>query len=323
MAMLKADAYGHGALACARALAARVDGFGVARLDEAEKLRQALPDCTILLTAAALDAEALAWCAAHKVAIVVHEQAILAELLRMAQTPAVWLKLNTGMSRLGFAPTDYIAALQQLRERGIPVVAMTHFACADEPDRAPTLRQIRRFTQLLKACPDCPRSLANSAGLVAYPQSQAEWVRPGIMLYGSNPMTQPIDLGLRPVMRLQARILAVSTIPAGAAVGYGATWQAPRTSRIATVGIGYGDGYPRVVNGAAVAGVNGRPAPLAGRVSMDLLAVDVTDVAAGVGDIVTLWGDDPGVDRIASAAGTISYELLCRVQSRVPRIYRD
>ncbi|ORE89493.1 alanine racemase [Oceanococcus atlanticus] len=324
MAMLKADAYGHGLLTCARALAEEADGIAVARLDEAERLRNELPHMPLLLTASALDDEALRWCAAHAVAITLHDHSVLERILRMADTPPLWLKFNSGMNRLGFSPSQFKDVARRLCDKGVHGVMMSHFACADEPLNPLTQAQIAAFRQAhAEHLPDWPASMANSAGVIAHPDSHADWVRPGIMLYGSSPIAGA-DLDLRPVMTLKARILGFQDVAAGQSVGYGGDWVASRPSRIATVGIGYGDGYPRRIAPSAQAWVNGQRVPLAGRVSMDMLALDVTaagDVA--VGEVVTLWGRNLPVDEVAAHAGTISYELLCRVKGRVQRVIRD
>lgn len=322
LAMLKADAYGHGLLDCARALHEVTDALAVARLDEAEMLRQVYPHSPLVLTAASLDEEALRWCAERQVAIVLHEPSVLSLLLALDQLPPVWLKLNTGMNRLGFSAPAFVAAAQALRERGVEPVAMSHFSSADEADPAPSRAQIAAFDAVV---PDgLPQSLCNSAGLIAFPEAQRDWVRPGIMLYGANPLVDGPGPDLEPVMRLQARVLAVNPVGPGDAVGYGRTWRARGGGRIATLGMGYGDGYPRLPGDGARVWIKGRLHPLAGRVSMDLLAVDIGDRRdIAVGDVATLWGPEWPVEQAAAAAGTISYELLCRVQRRVSRICRE
>lgn len=324
MAMLKADAYGHGLLNCAQALADQADGLAVARLDEAEKLRAVLPNMPLLVTAAALDADALAWCAAHEVAIALHDEGQLVSVLSMDTPPPVWLKLNSGMNRLGFSDGAFAKVAQRLTAHGVRGVMMTHFASADEPLKPATRAQVAAFRAVHAAClPDWPASLANSAGVIAHPDSHADWVRPGIMLYGSSPIAGA-DVDLRPVMTLKARVLGLQDVAAGQAVGYGGDWVATCNSRIATVGIGYGDGYPRHIAAGAQAWVSGQRVPLAGRVSMDMLALDVTEALhVKVGDVVTLWGENMPVDEVAAHAGTISYELLCRVKARVPRVVTD
>lgn len=320
MAMLKADAYGHGLLSCARALAGQVDGMAVARLDEAQKLRAELPQQRLLVTASALDAEALAWCAEKQVAITLHDHSVLEKILAMAVPPPVWLKLNSGMNRLGFMPAELPEVARRLKARGVHGVMMSHFARADDVKDPATALQIRTTRKAHAASlADWQLSMANSAGVIAHPDSHADWVRPGIMLYGSSPVSES-GLDLRPVMTLKARILGFQHVAAGRAVGYGGDWVATRDARIATIGIGYGDGYPRRIAAQAQAWLHGQRIALVGRVSMDMLAVDVSAVPeASVGDAVTLWGDNLAVDEVAAHAGTISYELLCRVKGRVER----
>lgn len=320
--MLKADAYGHGLLACAGALLDQVDGVAVARLDQAEKLRLAYPSLPILLTASCLDHEALQWCQHQGVAIVLHEEAVWQLLSDMPVLPAIWLKLNTGMNRLGFSQARFIELAKLLCQRSELPVLMSHFSSADEADQAPTVQQLHQFDTVLKRLPNYPQSLANSAGVIAYPQAHRDWVRPGIMLYGSNPMQQGPALDLRPVMRLKARVLSVNSIGAGDAVGYGRQWIAQQSARIATVGIGYGDGYPRAERADLEVALSGRRVSVVGRVSMDMLAVDVSELAAvTVGDEVELWGDQIAVDEVAEKIGSISYDLLCRIQARVRHVY--
>lgn len=321
MAMLKADAYGHGLLSCAHALAGQVDGMAVARLDEAEKLRAELPQQTLLVTASSLDDEALVWCADRQVAITLHEHSVLEKILAMAKPPPLWLKLNSGMNRLGFMPAEIPEVARKLKARGLCGVLMSHFARADEPASPATDLQIRTTRQAhARDVPDWPLSMANSAGVIAHPDSHADWVRPGIMLYGSSPVPDA-GLDLLPVMTLKARILGFQSVPAGQAVGYGGDWVAERDARTAVVAIGYGDGYPRHISAQAHAWLAGQRVALAGRVSMDMLAVDVSAVPdARVGDVVTLWGDNLAVDEVAEHAATISYELLCRVKGRVERV---
>lgn len=320
MAMLKADAYGHGLLDCASALVAQVDGLAVARLEQAAVLRQRYPRKPLLLTAASLNHEALAWCAQQQVAIVLHESSVLQCLRELSQWPPIWLKFNTGMNRLGFDADKGMSVLRELRQREVKVVAMTHFACADEPEDSFTYQQIRQFDAILEDQADLSQSLANSAGIIGFPSAHRDWVRPGLMLYGVNPIGAAYKLDLRPVMRLKAKILAVNSVPAGAGVGYGQTWRARQASRVATVGIGYGDGYPRIVRPGAFAVLGGQRVPVLGRVSMDLLALDVSPITdAAAGQIVELWGQQLAVAELAEQAGTIAYDLLCRVQGRVKR----
>lgn len=329
LAVIKADAYGHGMLAAATALAAQADGFAVARLDEALLLRAAGVSQRLLLLGSLLDHDALQRCAEQDIDIVVHDPETCQRLLGHRGKPlAVWLKLDSGMHRLGLPADAFASVHRQLIDS--PAVRelshISHFAQADEPGHPATGRQLERFRQLRErlAAGRVPLSQANSAALIGLPQSRADWVRPGIMLYGDNPLAQHRPLPLRAVMQLRANIVALREIAPGEAVGYGGDWVARRTSRIATVGIGYGDGYPRHAASGTPTALHGRIAPLAGRVSMDTIAIDVTDLPRPrIGDEVELWGDTVAIAEVARHAGTISYSLLTGVNSRVPRRYID
>lgn len=321
VAMVKANAYGHGAPAVARALVdAGVDALGVAVVDEGLALRAAGISQPIVVSEGAFCAGEVRMAAAEDLALVVHQQRQV-DMVVAAQASSldVWLKLETGMHRLGLSPAEAGAAVAALRPRVRRLGAMLHFACADEPGNPLNPLQLQ---QLLAFCQahGLPGSAANSGAIVSLPGSHLDSVRPGIMLYGGSPRCgQPAAaFGLQPVMTLGARVLAVSAVPAGEAVGYGCTWRAARDSRIAVVGIGYGDGYPRhAANGTPVL-IAGQRAPLAGRVSMDMITVDVTGLpGVRVGDDAVLWGEGLPADEIAAHAGTISYELFCRLTARV------
>lgn len=330
LAMVKADAYGHGAVEAARALHG-ADGFGVALLQEAEALRNAGITQPITLLEGVFTAAEMQAVVLHRFTTIVHQPAQIALLEAVpASTPVdVWLKLDTGMHRLGFAVEQAAAAYRALRALpGVRSVGLlTHFARADEPGVPHTREQIDRFRALQRQLEaetgdTIPDSLANSAGILAWPEAAGSWVRPGIMLYGGSPFAdRSADaLGLRPVMTLSSRLIAIRELKAGEAVGYGAAWVAPRDTRIGVVAIGYGDGYPRhAANGTPVL-VNGVRVPLAGRVSMDMITVDLGDVPASLGDSCTLWGEGLPADEVAAASGTISYELFCKVTARVRRL---
>jgi len=330
LAMVKADAYGHGAPLVAETLAA-ADGLGVAFLAEALALRAAGIQQPITLLEGVFTATEMAAAVRHNLTVIVHQelQLRLLEAVPAATPMAVWLKLDSGMHRLGFAPEQVSDAYRRLRALpGVrPLGLMTHFATADVPGSAQTRQQIAVFRKLQQALEQetgntVPDSLANSAAILAWPEAQGSWVRPGIMLYGSSPFADRSaeSLGLRPVMTLQSRLIAVREIRAGEPVGYGATWVAPRDTRIGVVAIGYGDGYPRhAANGTPVL-VNGVRVPLAGRVSMDMITVDLGTLPAAVGDPCVLWGEGLAADEVAAHAGTLSYELFCKVMSRVQRM---
>ena len=332
VAVVKADAYGHGAVRAARALTA-ADGLAVARPDEAIELRNAAIGGTVLVLGGVGDRESLDRLAAERVDAVVHaaEQVELIRARTEGPPIRLWIKMDTGMHRLGFAPSEFasvwrtLAALPGVSE---PLHAMSHFASADEPGQSTTRRQIARFDEVLAelggAVPP-PASLANSAAVLAAPSSHRAWVRPGLMLYGASPMVggRAADHGLRPAMTLTTPLVAVKTVGRGARVGYGGTWAAPETMPIGIAAIGYADGYPRHAPSGTPVLVNGRRAALAGRVSMDLVAVDLRACpGARAGDRVTLWGDGLPVEEIAEAAGTIPYELLARLGPRVRRTDR-
>lgn len=328
MAMVKADAYGHGARLVADALA-EADGFGVALVEEGLELRAAgIKRPVTVLEGVFSDAEMFE-AVRHQLDVVVHKELQLGYLERCRLTGPVnvWLKLDTGMHRLGFAPEEAAAAIRRIRAAGVAgkIGLLTHFACADELDSAMTDRQITHFrtVQALLAQTGAllQSSLCNSAGILAWPAAHGDWVRPGIMLYGSSPFAgQSADqLGLRPVMTLSSRLIAVRAVKAGEPVGYGATWAPARDTRIGIVGIGYGDGYPRTARSGTPVLVNGRRVGLAGRVSMDMIAVDLGDLPAEPGDPCILWGEGLSVDEVAACAGTLSYELLCKVTARVRR----
>jgi alanine racemase len=323
MAAVKANAYGHGLVACARALA-DADAFGLARINEALALRAAGVANRLVLLEGVVSAEDLAAAAAHRLDVVVHalDQVAMLEGHGGGERLDVWLKLDTGMHRLGLSPADFAEAHRRVRAcKAVAAVrVMTHLAMAEAVDAPCTRRQIDAFEASTRGL-ELERSIANSAGIIAWPQTRVEWVRPGIMLYGVSPMasSSAADLGLRPVMTLSTELIAVGRVAAGDAVGYGGLWKAERDCRIGIAAIGYGDGYPRCMSGACVL-VNGREAPLAGRVSMDMIAVDLSSAPdARVGDEVVLWGRGLPIERIAQCAGTIGYELACRVNERVHR----
>ena len=324
LAVIKANAYGHGIVTAARALAG-ADAFAVARLPEAVALREAGIDARLVLLEGVQDAAELAVAAAHGLEPFVHRdgQIGMLEQWRGAHRFRVWLKIDTGMGRLGFPPPqarDAAARLAACRSVAQPPLLATHLAESELRANPRTRAQLDRFAAATAGLPG-ERSIANSAGLLAWPEARADWVRPGIMLYGISPFPDSTgaDLGLRPVMTFETSVIAVKDVAAGDRVGYGGAWTAPAAARIAIAAAGYGDGYPRAAANGTPVLVNGRPAALAGRISMDMLAVDVSgrdDVAPG--DPVQLWGPGLPVERVAAAAGTIAYELTCRVSRRVP-----
>jgi len=324
MAVIKANAYGHGLLRAAEALR-NADGFALLDIADAIQLREAGFRQTLLLLEGAFKPEEMLLLAEYDLALVLHSQHQLAMLDAFPRRGglSLWLKINTGMNRLGFAPQEVPAVMAQLKAHSAvrDVILMTHFANADNVNGVTA--QLERFNTLATSY-KLPRSLANSAALLRYPATHAEWVRPGIMLYGSSPFadTSAQDLGLRPVMTLSSEIISIRDIQPGEQVGYGGIFSADRKMRIGVVACGYADGYPRhAPNGTPVL-VNGQRTRTLGRVSMDMLNVDLTAVEdVEVGSPVTLWGEDLPVDEVAQAAATISYELLCALAARVPVVY--
>lgn len=322
-AVIKANAYGHGLLRAAHALA-QADGYALLDLDDAVRLRDAGFRQPILLLEGCFEPADLVVAAEHSLTIVVHctEQI---EMLEMSGLPArlpVHLKLNTGMNRLGFTVVEFAAAYERLKR--CPAVGaitlMTHFADADgESGIAEQMQAFDTATAGIEA----PRTLANSAAILRFPIAHADWVRPGIMLYGCSPLPDrnAEQIGLRPVMTLTSRLIATQQLRRGETTGYGRLFKAKAATRIGIVGCGYADGYPRHAPTGTPILVNGKRTRTVGRVSMDMLAVDLSDIPeAGVGAPVTLWGKGVSADEVAAAAGTVSYELLCALAPRVPQV---
>lgn len=324
MAVVKANAYGHGLVPTALALA-DADAFAVARLEEGLALRAAGVTKAIVLLEGVFASEQLLEAARHGFDIVVHDplQIELLEGFSGQHRFVVWLKIDTGMNRLGFRPEDFPVALARVRSiipAPLEIRVLTHLARADDCDDMANREQIARFNAAL-AGHDFATSIANSAGILSGAGIHADWVRPGLALYGVSPFADRTssDLGLQPVMSLESTILTVRRVPKGETVGYGGTWRAPRDSTVAIIAAGYGDGLPRNLPSDTPVLIGGQRARVAGRVSMDMIAVDVSSLPpVRVGDSVTLWGEGLPVEEIARHAGTIPYELLCGVSQRVP-----
>lgn len=324
VAMVKANAYGHGLLTIAHALD-HVDALGVARIHEALKLRQAGIQKPIVLMEGFFEPWELPIIAENHLDLVVHQVEQLHALTqaRLATPIRVWLKLDSGMHRLGLAPEQFLMAWQALHKSvniQSDIILMTHFACADELDNDYTNKQINIFNGITKDLPG-PRSLANSAAIMKWPTAHGDWVRPGIMLYGISPFLDKtgLDLGLKPVMTLRSRLLSVHQQKAGDLLGYGGTYCCPENMPVGLVAIGYGDGYPRYIpaEGTPVL-VKDQLTQVIGRVSMDMICVDLRNISQPkIGDAVTLWGDGLPIEHIAHAANTNTYELACGVTSRV------
>lgn len=326
MAVIKANAYGHGAVTVARALHNQVDALAVACIEEALELRRAGVDAPILLLEGVFTSIELLAAAQQDLWVTVENEAQLDWLERadVRKPVTCWLKVNTGMNRLGVPPAragEFFTRLRASDKVAPDIVLSTHFACADDLDSPLTRRQLDVFNALAI---DAPRSAANSAGVLAWPESHFDWVRPGYMLYGNSPLLTAHDNAalLRPVMSLTASIISLRDVAPGETVGYGATWTAQRPSRIATLCIGYGDGYPRQMPAGTPVLVRGQRAPLAGRVSMDMVTVDVTDIAdVQLGDAAVMWGNGLPLSEVAAAAGSDGYEMLTRMPARVPRVH--
>ncbi|WP_137894729.1 alanine racemase [Ramlibacter sp. 2FC] len=326
LAVLKANAYGHGAVRCAQALAPLADGFAVAFLEEALALREAGIRAPILLLEGVFAARDFEAVHRHGLWTVVHH----AEQIRMIELseapPAslrVWLKLDSGMHRAGFAPQALREAHARLMASGKldrPPVLMSHFARADEPEVQATRRQLEVFGAATAGLAG-ETSLCNSAGLLAWPEAHGDWARPGILLYGADPLGG--GHGLRPVMRLSSEVFAVRQLAPGEALGYGGSFVADQPTRVGLVALGYADGYPRSAPTGTPLAVDGQASRTLGRVSMDMMTVDLSQLPeAGLGSQVELWGPQVDVNQVAQRAGTIAYELLCNVK-RAPLAYQD
>ncbi len=321
-AVLKANAYGHGLLRAAKALQA-ADGFAILDFSEAERLREAGVHKPILMLEGFYKAEDIALLFRHRLTPVIHsiEQVEMLEKASFDSKLDVYLKVNSGMNRLGFAVDNVRLAWNALEAHaGIDsVTLMTHFADAEgEGGVAAQLQWFNELTQPFEG----PRSAANSAALLRFPEeTRGDWVRPGIMLYGCSPLgfKSAAEIGLKPAMTLHSEIIAVQHLQAGEYVGYGRTYQASQEMTLGVVACGYGDGYPRHAPSGTPVLVAGERTRTVGRVSMDKLSVDISDIPeAYVGTPVTLWGEGLSCDEVASAAGTVSYQLLCALSPRVP-----
>jgi alanine racemase len=328
IAVLKANAYGHGAVDVARALHGEAPAFAVAIIDEALELREAGIDEPLLVMEGVYDDDALAYAASQNVSIVVHDEKQLADLLhaKLPSAVSVWLKVDTGMHRLGLSTdlvADAVARLRASQNCSDDIVVCTHLATADVPGSPAIKRQIQAFDACVDGL-DVLQSISNSGAIMASPASYRDWNRPGYMLYGNSPFSVDVDCAkdLRPAMTLQSEVIALHQIKAGEAVGYGGKWTATQSATIATIAIGYADGYPWRASDGTPTLINGHIAPLVGAVSMDMIAVDVSTIdSVAIGATVVLWGDGLSVNDVARKAGTIGYELLTNVSRRVPREY--
>lgn len=326
LAVIKADAYGHGAVRCAQALQEQADGFAVACIEEALQLREAGIRGPILLLEGFFEVDELALIEQHDLWCVVHAlwqvEAIERSAVRKPLT--VWLKLDSGMHRVGLHPADYQAAYRRLLASGkvAKIVLMSHFARADELDCPRSSEQLAVFEQARQGLV-AEVSLRNSPAVLGWPGIPSDWVRPGIMLYGATPFeqAQAVAAQLQPVMTLESKIISVRELPAGEPVGYGARFVTERPARVGVVAMGYADGYPRHAPSGTPVAIDGQRSRLIGRVSMDMLCVDLSDLPqAGLGSRVELWGKQVLASDVAACADTIPYQLFCNLR-RVPRLY--
>lgn len=328
LAILKANAYGHGLSRVATQLDG-VDAIGVARLDEALALRKAGIAKPIVLLEGFFSAAELPILAASGIQPVIHAHYQLEQLEHaqgLAQPLNVWLKVDTGMHRLGVAPSDAVSVFRRLQAcanvQGTPIL-MSHFACADTPEHRQNEMQRATFKSIHDVV-KAPISFSNSAALLADVAAHDDWVRPGLALYGVSPFAgcEGTTLDLQAVMSLQTSVIAIRELAVGEGVGYGAAWRASGPTRVGILAIGYGDGYPRTAPHGTPVFINGRRYPIVGRVSMDMLSVELgLDSDVQVGDTGQLWGPDLPVELIAKHVGTVPYELLCNVAHRVALEY--
>lgn len=331
VAVVKADAYGSGAARVAKHIEKRVDMFAVAFFEEARHLRERGIKLPILILQGPHEYQELGFTVSLNLCWMIHTDEQLgwldnSELSHSQLESRLWFKFDSGMHRLGFTMDRF----RQLKDEyphyfSSSTVIATHLACADEAEREHTVKQITAFLEQVQT-ENFPLSIANSAGTIAHTQARQEYNRLGIAMYGSSPFDPLVSDGkqlqLQPVVTLQANIIALRTIKKGDTVGYGATWRAPRESVIATVAIGYADGYPRHAPTGTPAFCNKQRIPLVGRVSMDMLTFDVTELRdVKIDDVVELWGANLSINDVAQHIGTIGYELMTRLSARVPRQY--
>ena len=325
IAVIKANAYGHGSVEVAKALSPHAPAFAVAFIDEALILRDAGITQPILILEGALSQADFAIALKQDFWLMLHNAEQVDWLNKQAQpyTGKLWLKVDTGMNRLGILPNEVDSLLDELSNEQLQnLVICTHFSNAEELNNPKTLSQIKQLEQVNQHH-HYKTSLANSAGILNWPESHSDYNRLGIALYGTTPISaKNLPLKLAPVMTLQSTVIGLRTLNVGESVGYGEIWQAKRPSRIATIAIGYGDGYPRSAKAGTPVFIKDQIAPIAGRVSMDMITIDVTDInGVELGDLVELWGENLAVETVAEYMDTINYELLTRVSARVPKKY--
>ncbi|MEE9325692.1 MAG: alanine racemase [Cocleimonas sp.] len=321
LAVIKANAYGHGAVATAGILYDLTDAFAVSCVSEAVELRDAGIEKPITILQGHQNDNDLHIAAHYDLSLVVHCKKQLSDLDHFTgkQRFKINLKIDTGMHRLGLAPADTQRLFKQLKNHPQvnpqELILMTHLCCADELDNDASSKQIAEFNHSCQKI-NTPKSIANSAGILGWKESHADWIRPGIMLYGSSPFAQQnaTDLNLQATMTLQAPVIATHDLNKGDSIGYGSSWTCPKDMKVAVVACGYADGYPRhAVSGTSV-WINGKGTQLLGRVSMDMVVIDASNYSESPikeGDLTEMWGQNIPIDNVAKSAETISYELLC------------
>jgi len=327
MAVVKADAYGHGMLEICNSLS-DVDAFSVAYVNEALELRSNGIKQPIVALQGFSSANDLKQAIQHDVQVVIHNKEQLKILKSIADAPSlnVLLKCDTGMHRLGFAVEEFnqvLAALKSTLSPKSTICVMTHLACADETASQSTPKQLQQFDLLVKD-KSYEQSIANSAGILAWPESHRDWVRPGLVLYGINPVEKQrtaTSVALRPVMSLHAPLISIKLCKKGEKVGYGGDFCCSSDMLIGIIAIGYADGYPRHLKTTPSVSIGAKEAPLVGRVSMDMIAIDLSGIETQVGEIAELWGGSISVAEVAEHAETISYDLLCAAGNSVHKTY--
>lgn len=322
MVMLKANAYGHGIRSTALRIHEMIDYIGVARIDEALVLRKVGVKTTICIMQGVYDAESVIIAACNNFELMVHHESQIHCLnVEMQNKVNVWLKVNTGIGRIGFMPSEVMSVYSKLTElKSVGVITLiSHLACADEKDHSLNTLQMTEFKQLAQHFPG-PKSLANSAAIFNFPESHYDVVRPGLSVYGVSPFANTCgeDLNLKPVMTLVAKVMSVRNLPGGSTIGYGGRFVTNRDMKVATIAIGYGDGYPRTAIDGTPVLVNGKECEMIGRISMDMMTIDVSACEnVKCGDLVTLWGKNLPIEKISRFTKNVAYDILTSVQLRV------
>ncbi len=327
-AVVKSNAYGHGAVRVATFLDEEADAFAVATIEEALELREAGIESPVMLLEGVFEDSEWELCQQHGFWAAVENEVQLHGLLeRDIQIEKIFVKLDSGMHRLGVTKEvadDYVHALRASGKVG-EVLLMTHFSCADDLADLTTMKQLTYFEQARQLIGEIESSVANSAAIMKWSVPENGWIRPGIMLYGISPFSElsGVELGLTPAMTLTSKVISVRSLVAGDRVGYGLGYQAEEDHELGTIAIGYGDGYPRSAPAGTPLLINGKPAELAGRVSMDMITAKFShsDQSLAIGDDVVLWGEGMPVEKVAYWSDTIGYELVTRMTTRPKLVY--